>query len=103
MDVWLKSSKQGENVGVEYTMGKEEYLNSSGDCAMHNYCLSNQKHRTATFMLVADDDARDHADLEEGARREAKWREAGYTVISMKNDFRTIYGPGVEKTDFTFQ
>ena len=37
MDVWLKSSKQGENVGVEYTMGKEEYLNSSGDCAMHNY------------------------------------------------------------------
>jgi len=134
MDVWLKSSKQGENVGVEYTMGKEEYLirtdsliiknlktnkvlqisqeigkvpvlsfgNSSGDCAMHNYCLSNQKYRTATFMLVADDDARDHADLAEGARREAKWREAGYTVISMKNDFKTIYGYGVKKTDFTF-
>ena len=27
-------------------------------------------------MLVADDNARDHADLAEGARREAKWREA---------------------------
>ena len=25
-----------------------------------------------------------------------------YIVISMKNDFSTIYGLGVEKTDFTF-
>ena len=58
--------------------------------------------RIATFMLVADDDARDHADLAEGARREAKWREAGYIVISMKNDFKTIYGDGVEKVDFSF-
>ena len=134
MDVWLKTNKQDEEPGVEYTMGKEEYLirtdslvlkniknnkviqigqeigkipvlsfgNSSGDCAMHNYCLSNKEHRTAVFMLVADDDARDHADLAEGARREAKWREAGYYVISMKNDFKTIYGQGVTKTDFIF-
>ena len=135
MDVCLMANKQGEEPGVDYTMGKEEYLvrtdsliiknlktnkvlqisqeigkvpvlsfgNSSGDCAMHNYCLSNSKYRTATFMLVADDDERDHADLEEGAKREAKWREAGYTVISMKNDFRTIYGFGVEKIYFSFQ
>ena len=32
----------------------------------------------------------------------SKWREAGYIVISMKNDFRTIYGDGVQKVDFTF-
>jgi hypothetical protein len=70
---------------------------------MHNYCLSNNKYRTTTFMLVADDDARDHADLTEGAKREAKWREAGYNVISMKNDFKTIYGYSVEKTNFTFE
>ena len=134
MDVKLVSSQQGTEEGVNYTMGKEEYLvrtdeliiknlktnkvrqisqeigkvpvlsfgNSSGDCAMHNYCMGNQKYRTATFMLVADDDVRDHADLEEGARREAKWRQAGYHVISMKNDFKTIYGYGVVKTGFSF-
>ena len=134
MDVMLKTNNQGDNEGVNYTMGKDEYLirtdsllikdlktnkvkqisqeigkvpvlsfgNSSGDQAMHNYCLSNKKYRTAVFMLVADDDVRDHADLEEGAKREAKWRENGYTVISMKNDFKTIYGDKVEKTDFTF-
>ena len=76
--------------------------NSSGDEAMHNYCLGNEKYRTAVFMLVADDDVRDHADLAEGARREKRWREEGYNVISMKNDFRTIYGDGVEKTPFNF-
>jgi hypothetical protein len=53
-------------------------------------------------MLVADDDVRDHANLAEGASREAKWREAGFYVISMRNDFKTIYGDGVVKTDFTF-
>ena len=130
MDVGLRSNKQGEEAGVNYTMEKDEYLvrtgeliiknlktnkvlqiaqeigkvpvlsfgNSSGDEAMHNYCMGNRKYRTLTFMLVADDDVRDHADLAEGARREAKWRKNGYTVISMKNDFKTIYGEGVKKT-----
>lgn len=135
MDVRLASSGQGNEEGVNYTMGSEEYLvrtdeliiknlktnkvlqisqeigkvpvlsfgNSSGDCAMHNYCVGNPNYRSEVFMLVADDDARDHADLEEAARREAKWREAGYTVISMRDDFRTIYGPGVTKVDFIFE
>ena len=134
MDVCLMANKQGGVKGVEYTMGKDDYVirtdsliiknlktnkvyqisqeigkipvlsfgNSSGDQAMHNYCMSNTKYRTATFMLVADDDVRDHADLAEAARREKIWRENGYNVISMKNDFRTIYGPGVIKTDFVF-
>ncbi|MBQ9661302.1 MAG: hypothetical protein IJV37_08630 [Bacteroidales bacterium] len=31
-----------------------------------------------------------------------QWREAGYKVISMRDDFRTIYGDGVVKTGFTF-
>ena len=28
--------------------------------------------------------------------------EAGYHVISMRDDFKTIYGTGVKKVDFTF-
>jgi len=101
----IKNLKTNKVLQISQEIGKVPVLsfgNSSGDCAMHNYCMGNQKYRTATFMLVADDDARDHADLAEGARREAKWREAGYYVISMKNDFKTIYGDGVVKTDFTF-
>ena len=55
-----------------------------------------------TVFVRLSGDVRDHADLAEGARREAKWREAGYYIISMKNDFKTIYGAGVLKTDFIF-
>lgn len=134
MDVWYKSINQGEVAGVNYTMGKEEYLirtdsliikdlktnkvlqisqeigkvpvlsfgNSGGDCAMHNYCLSNNKYRTAAFMLIADDEARDHANREKALKLGAQWRDAVYYVISMRDDFRTIYGFGVEKVDFTF-
>ena len=101
----IKNLKTNKVLQISQEIGKVPVLsfgNSSGDCAMHNYCMGNKTYKTATFMLVADDDARDHADLAEGAKREAKWRDAGYHIISMKNDFKTIYGPAVVKTDFTF-
>lgn len=133
MDVKLKSSRQGEDPGVDYTMDKYEDLvrtdelliknlktnkvlqitqeigkvpvlsfgNSGGDCAMHNFCLSN-KLKSAAFMLIADDEDRDHANREKALKLAVEWREAGYHVISMRDDFKTIYGDGVEKTDFTF-
>ena len=101
----LKDEKNNKVLQICKEIGKIPVLsfgNSSGDAAMHNYCLSNKQYRTAVFMLVADDDARDHASLAEAAKREAKWREAGYNIISMKNDFKTIYGPEVKKVDFVF-
>ena len=134
MDVKLKSTSQGAEEGVNYTLGSKENLvrtdeliiknlktnkvlqisqeigkvpvlsfgNSSGDAAMHNYALSNSKYRTAAFMLIADDDARDHANREKALALGEQWRQAGYHVISMRDDFRTIYATGVTKTAFTF-
>ena len=133
MDVKLRSSSQGDETGVNYTMGQKEDLirtdeliiknlktnkvlqitqeigkvpvlsfgNSSGDCAMHNFCLTSP-HKSAAFMLIADDNERDHANYDKAIALGAQWREAGYHVISMKDDFKTIYGEGVVKTDFTF-
>jgi phosphoserine phosphatase len=133
MDVKLRSTSQGDDAGVNYTMGKEEHLvrtdeliiknlktnkvlqitqeigkvpvlsfgNSGGDCAMHNFCLSNN-YKSAAFMLIADDDARDHADREKALKLADQWCESGYHVISMKDDFKTIYGDGVSKVDFQF-
>ena len=101
----IKNLKTNKVLQISQEIGKVPVLsfgNSSGDCSMHNYALGNQKYKSAAFMLVADDDVRDHANLDEAAKREAQWREAGYHVISMKNDFKTIYGDGVVKTDFTF-
>ena len=102
----IKNLKTNKVLQISQEIGKVPVLsfgNSSGDQAMHNYCLGNTKYRTAAFMLVADDDEHDHADLNEAASRRSKWEKAGYTVISMKNDFKTIYGYNVLKTDFTFE
>jgi phosphoserine phosphatase len=101
----LKDEKNNKVLQISQEIGKVPVLsfgNSSGDAAMHNYCLTSP-HRCLAFMLVANDNIRDHANLEEAAKREAKWREAGYMIISMRDDFKTIYGEGVEKTDFIFK
>ena len=134
MDVKIKSSGEGDEEGVDYTMKVGEYLirtdqllqknlktnkvkqisheigkypvlsfgNSSGDEAMHNYCKSNPTYKTEVFMLIADDNVRDHANLEETARRKTIWETNKYNIISMKNDFKTIYGDGVEVVPFNF-
>ncbi len=102
----IKNLKTNKVKQIAQEIGKIPVLsfgNSSGDSAMHNYCLSNKTYHTEAFMLVADDNVRDHANLEEGAKRQANWEKAGYNIISMKNDFKTIYGDGVQMVDFHFE
>jgi len=102
----IKNLKTNKVLQISQEIGKVPVLsfgNSGGDCAMHNYCLGNPKYKTAVFMLIADDEARDHANREKALNLGKQWRESGYHVISMRDDFKTIYGDGVEKNDFTFK
>jgi len=106
MDVRLESSGQGDEAGVNHTFGNGKipvlsFGNSGGDSAMHNYCMSNTL-KSAAFMLIADDPERDHANREKALKLGEQWREAGYYVISMRDDFKTIYGENVKTTAFTF-
>ena len=60
----IKNLNTNKVLQIYREIGKKPVLsfgNSSGDEAMHNYCLSNTEHRTKVFMLVADDNVRDHA------------------------------------------
>ena len=100
----IKNLKTNKVLQIIQEIGKVPVLsfgNSGGDAAMHNYCLSNTL-RCAAFMLIADDEARDHANREKALALGKQWEEAGYHVISMRDDFKTIYGEGVEKVDFQF-
>ena len=101
----IKNLKTNKVLQISQEIGKVPVLtfgNSGGDAAMHNYTLSNPKYRSAAFMLIADDDERDHASRPKALTLGEQWRQAGYYVISMRDDFRTIYGDGVVKTDFNF-
>ena len=98
-ELWLKNLKMNKVFNIEQEIGKQPVLsfgNSSGDVSMHEYTVSNNKYRAMAFMLVADDTERDHADMTETNKRIAAWQEYGYTMISMKNDFKTIYGYDVK-------
>ncbi len=97
-EMWIKNLKMNKVSQIAQEIGKQPVLsfgNSSGDVSMHEYTVTDNDYKAMAFMLVADDDRRDHADLTETAKRLAQWQERGYTVISMKDDFKTIYGDGV--------
>ena len=97
----IKNLKMNKVLNIAQEIGKQPVLsfgNSSGDVSMHEYVTSNNKYKSMAFMLVADDTGRDHAYMEETNKRIAQWQKRGYTIISMKNDFKTIYGEGVRKT-----
>ena len=97
----VKNLKMNKVAQIAQEIGRQPVLsfgNSSGDVSMHTYVTSNNRYRSAAFMLVADDDERDYGDPEKAAALAEKWEAAGFNVISMKNDFLTIYGEGVVKT-----
>lgn len=98
-ELWIKNLKMNKVFQIAQEIGKQPVLsfgNSSGDVSMHEYTITDNKYKSMAFMLVADDTERDHADLTETNKRLAQWQERGYTVISMKNDFKTIYGYDVK-------
>ena len=71
--------------------------NSSGDLAMEIYTISSNPYRSAAFMVLADDDEREFGNPESAAEKSEEYRAQGIEVISMKNDFSTIYGEDVHK------
>ena len=102
----IKNLKNNKVKQISQEIGKVPVLsfgNSSGDCAMHNYCLSNNKYQTKAFMVLADNYDHDHAKQAETESRKAKWEAAEYTIMSMNDDFKTIYGENVIKTKFDFE
>ncbi len=73
-------------------------IDASGDQSMHMYTITDNPYKSAAFMLIADDDVRDYGNPEKADELRAKWEGMGFNVISMKDDFRTIYGDDVKKT-----
>ena len=97
----IKNLKMNKVKQIVQEIGRQPVLsfgNSSGDTSMHNYTLYGNKYKSASFMLIADDEERDYGNTEKAQGLREKWEAAGYNVISMKDDFRTIYGDDVRKT-----
>ena len=66
--------------------------NSSGDLAMGQYTVNNDKYDARAYMLLCDDTERDYGKLDVAEKFKGQCEELGFTTVSMKNDFATIYG-----------
>ena len=84
-----------KEIGIQPVLS---FGNSGGDTAMHVYTKTDNPYPAEAFMLVADDDVRDYGVPEKAAHLAEQWREYGFNVVSMKNDFKTIYEPQVKRT-----
>ena len=97
----IKNLKTNKVLQIAQEIGQQPVLsfgNSSGDTSMHNYVIGNNVYKSAAFMLVADDDVRDYGNPEKAKGLKDRWTAAGYHVISMADDWKTIYGEDVVKT-----
>ncbi len=93
-----KNQKMNKVVSIVNEIGAAPLLvfgNSSGDVSMAQYAV---QHGGRAYMLLCDDTERDYGDPEEAASFAETCRKLGFETISMRDEFETIYKPGVRKT-----
>ena len=99
-DFIVKNLKTNKVTVIAQEIGQQPVLafgNSSGDAAMANYTINNNKYKTGAYMLCCDDTKRENGNKEKADKMVTTCKENGYTAVSMKNDWKTIYGDSVTK------
>lgn len=81
-------------------IGKQPVLafgNSGSDASMLNYAINGNKHKALAFMVICDDTEREFGNLKKAEKCTKLAGDNGWLTISMKNDFKTIYGDNVKR------
>ena len=97
-DFLIKNLKTNKVTVIQQEIGVQPVLsfgNSSGDASMANFTIANNKYKSAAFMLCCDDTERENGNVEKAESMRKSCEENGWTAVSMKNDWTTIYGDGV--------
>lgn len=98
----VECGKSGKPAAIAREIGKRPVLafgNSAGDYSMLNYAMGNPDHRGMGFFVVCDDTEREYGSEEKAAAYYSVVEEEGWTAFSMADDWKTIYGEGVQKTE----
>ncbi|MDO5328503.1 MAG: HAD family hydrolase [Coriobacteriia bacterium] len=96
----FKDSNTNKVDRIKREIGKQPVLvfgNTSGDESMATYVTSNNKYKTLACFVLQNDNVRDNCSLEKAEKNKANWEKKGWTIFSMKDDWKTIYGGNVEK------
>ena len=83
-----------QEIGVQPVLA---FGNSGSDFSMAQYALNDNPYKAKAFMLCCDDTERENGNMEKAEKMVKSCEENGYTAISMKNDWKTIYGENVTR------
>ena len=72
--------------------------NTMSDASMSNYVILDNPYRACAFMLLCDDTGREYGNPARAEKMRRACAEYGWIPVSMRDDWKTIYGPGVVKT-----
>ena len=81
-------------------IGKKPVLafgNSGGDSSMINFSLRDNKYRTLAFFVICDDIEREFGDMKKANKCIKLADDNDWIKISMRDDFKTIYGDNVRR------
>ena len=98
----VECGKSGKPAAIAREIGKRPVLafgNSSGDFSMLNYAEGNPDHTGMGVLVVCDDTEREYGSDEKAADFYDNVEKEGWTAISMADDWKTIYGEGVIRTE----
>ena len=76
--------------------------NSNGDSSMANFVMSRKQHPGLAFMLLCDDTIRENGNITKAQKMNESCIENNWIPVSMKNDWKTIYGDNVTRKNNTY-
>ncbi|MDT3843192.1 MAG: HAD family hydrolase [Bacillota bacterium] len=97
----VKNLKMNKVAVIAQEIGKQPVLsfgNSTGDSSMAEYTITKNPYKSLAFMLCCDDTEREYGNVEKADKMRALCEEFHWIPVSMKDDWKTIYGDGVTKT-----
>ena len=95
-----ENAKMSKVDAIVREIGQQPVLafgNSSGDVAMCEYVITNNPYRSLADMVIADDEVREWGNAASAPEKVAGYEAIGIGTISMRDDWKTIYGEGVQK------
>ena len=95
----IENGKTAKIFSIINQIGKKPVLafgNSSGDSGMLEYTLQDNKYRSMSFFVICDDTERELGNPKRAASDTALALKRGWNPISMRDEFKTIYGDNVK-------
>ena len=71
--------------------------NTMSDASMLNYTVSGNRYKALGFMLLCDDLVREYGNAAKADQMLKNCRKYGWIPVSMRDDWKTIYGDGVTR------